>query len=236
MDIGIFRTASDSGTRPLHHLLGLFLGAIVLLLVALHAFVMTCWSGQYCGLVQGPVNNFGYLFDLSREMNVPTWFSVLLLTLVAVAATVFWVVLHGRAWFWLAVLFAYISLDEATDLHGLWPMAFDLSGVADDHFKLFMWVVPGAVLVLLIAMLFMRWVLTLPRRTKGYFFTAGAVFVTGGLGFEVVGSFVAEPGFFNPVYLVVMTLEEALEMAGVVIMLMGMAAHAEESGLRVTAD
>ncbi|MGL5010394.1 MAG: hypothetical protein ACRC6I_10960 [Paracoccaceae bacterium] len=234
MDITQSHSHPASSGRPLHEKLGLLLGTAVLVLVALHAFVMTCWSGAYCSMVQGPVDTFGYLFDLSREKNVPAWFSVVLLMLVAVGAAVIWAVQGARPWFWLAVLFTYMSLDEATDLHGLWPMAFDLYGVTDSQFSRFMWVVPGAVFVFVIAALFLRWVLSLPRRTMWYFVVAGAVFVTGGIGFEVVGSLVARADYFNPAYLVASTLEEALEMAGVVIMLMGLAAHAETIGLRVT--
>lgn len=226
-----------AGHRLFHEKIGLYLGAAILVLLALHAFVMTCWSGPYCTTVQRPVDNFGYLFDLSRENNLPAWFSVVLLMLVAVGAAILGAATQTgrRPWYWLAVLFTYMSLDEATDLHGLWPMVFDLYAITDSPYGLFLWVVPGAVLVVVIAALFLRWVLALPRRTRAYFVVAGAVFVTGGIGFEVVGSLVADPTFFNPAYLVASTLEEVLEMAGVVIMLMGLAVQAEIIGLRVTA-
>jgi hypothetical protein len=226
------------GRRPFHERFGLWLGLAIIVQMALHAFVMVCWSGRACGAVQSPVDHFGYMVDLSRENNIPAWFSFTLLLLVAVAAAVLSATVKSgkRPWFWLSVLFVYMSLDEATDLHGLWPKVFDLSGMVDPTYGLFLWVVPGAVLVLVIGLCFLRWVLTLPRRTKAYFLTAGAVYVTGGLGLEVLGATIADPTYFNPAYLVVSTVEEALEMLGVVIMLMGLAAHAETIGLRVTVD
>jgi hypothetical protein len=228
----------SSTARPFHIRLGLSLAAAVLVLAALHGFVMTCWSGPVCGAIQPAVDNFGYLVDMAREKNIPAWFSVALLLTVALAAAVLGAVAtvgrHG--WAWLAILFGYLSLDEATDLHGLWPMLFDFYSITDGPFRLFLWVVPGAVLVVVIGLAFLRWTLALPRRTGLYFLTAGAVFVTGGIGFEVAGAMVADATFFTPAYLVAVTLEETLEMLGVVIMLTGLAAHAETIGLRVTAE
>jgi hypothetical protein len=223
--------------RPFHIRLGLSLGAAVLVLAALHGFVMTCWSASVCTAMQPAVDNFGYLVDMAREKNIPAWFSAALLLTVAIGAAVLGAVatVGQRGWFWLAILFGYLSLDETTDLHGLWPMMFDLYGVTDGQFQLFLWVVPGAILVAIIGIAFLRWVLALPRRTRVYFLAAGTVFVTGGIGFEVVGALVADATYFTPAYLVAVTLEETLEMLGVVIMLMGLAAHADTIGLRVTA-
>ncbi len=227
-----------SATWPLHLRFGLFCGLLLLLLVVCHATATICWSGPWCQPVQGAIDQYGYLFELSGEMNIPSWFSVILLFLVAACAAIigYSAPAGRRPWFWLAGLFIYMSVDEIAELHGLWPVILHMEQTQDAHLNHFLWVIPGAVLVLLIAAVFLRWVLKLPKRTRNYFILAGIVFVSGGLGLEIVGSVVADPTFFNPVYLVVSTLEETLEMAGVIIMVMGLLAHGQTIGLRLETD
>src|SRR5687768_16050874 len=64
------------------------LAAIIVLLAFTHSTIMVCWSSKACGIAMEPINRFGHLFDLSREMNIPTWYSVLQLFAVASALAV----------------------------------------------------------------------------------------------------------------------------------------------------
>ena len=54
-------------------------------LVAAHSLVQVCWKTQACGPATRLINEFGYLFDLAKESNVPSWFSVVQLFAVAIA-------------------------------------------------------------------------------------------------------------------------------------------------------
>lgn len=195
--------------------------AVILALGLLHALTYLCWFGQGCWPSAGIIFEYGDYFDLNAEQTVPNWFSSLLLAGIALTAWLTGAVATSgrRGWWALCVLFTYISLDEATELHGHW-IKFMGGYRVDFVAHGFNWIIPGAVLVALIAMAFYPWTRRLPERTRRHFVLAGAIYVTGGLGMEALGAVTAADDFRNPAYLVISTVEEILEMAGAALMLM----------------
>ena len=214
------------------------LAIIVAALVILHVATNYCWVTQRCGAMTQPINDFGYMFDMNSESNVPTWYSVAQLLTVALALGFVASCETTRqgpalAWWGLVVLFAYMSLDEATDMHGLWAKVAgtpDLPGVTHTGFS---WVIPGAILVGLFTLLYARWLWRLPARTRGLILLAGAVFVMGGLGLELVGALVVQDNFLAPSYLAVSTLEELFEILGIMIMLYAVLSHIGDQRLQL---
>ncbi|HEX6048690.1 MAG TPA: hypothetical protein VFZ21_05470 [Gemmatimonadaceae bacterium] len=133
------------------------------------------------------------LLNLNEESNIPTFYSSLLL----VAATLMLTVLAATAWrpggasrqdarYWagLALLFAYMSIDEAAAIHELlnYPIgqALNASGVL-----YFAWVVPYALLALVVAALYTRFLWRLPRPISTRIALAGVIFVSGAIGVEL---------------------------------------------------
>jgi hypothetical protein len=206
--------------------IGLLLLCAVAVFVLLHGIVIACYIQIACLAPQRIINDFGYLVDMNRETNIPAWFSSGLLLCVALMLLL--ITLNARRlgdrnlpWALMALLFAYLSMDEATDLHGLWAGLVDAEVLMGKAKAGFAWMVPGVVIVAIVALMAVQWVWHLPRRTRNMFILAGIVFVTGGLGFEFLGSRVVDETFYNPAYLVASTIEETLEMCGVIIMLVG---------------
>lgn len=216
--------------------IALILASAIAILIFFHSVVMVCWYTKACGVAMDPINRFGHMFDLNREMNIPTWFSVIQLFVTACSlALAAWVQrLRSRsaiAWWGLAVIFFYMSLDEATDMHGLWRIdGYVVPGTTQ---ALFSWIIPAVFVVLIIALIYIRWLITLPRRTTILFFVAGAVFVTGALIFEGIGAVLADETFFTPSYLIVSTMEETLELFGVLIMLYAVLDYLQGQGLKI---
>ena len=214
------------------------LAATIFLLIITHSGVQICWNTQDCGILTSPINHYGYLFDLSRETNIPTWFSVVQIFLVAVVLAIAAITEYTRfepsaAWWGLCAIFTYMSLDEATDMHGLWRTGmtdYVMPGTNSAHFA---WIIPGIIIVLVIAIIYLRWILSLPSRTRMLFITAGVVFVSGGLVLEGVGAYIADESFMNTSYLIVATAEEALEMLGILIMLYAVLLHLEGQGVKL---
>jgi len=130
----------------------------------------------------------------------------------------------------------FMSLDEATDLHGLLRTGFEDFVIPGTRHAAFAWIIPGAGIVLVVGLLYLRWLCTLPRRTAILFFIAGTVFITGALVFETIGAFLADESFFNPSYLVAATIEEALEMYGILIMLFAVLDVLHSRGARIVTD
>lgn len=204
--------------------------AAILAFVLVHVLVVTCWTFGQCGPATAFAMNFGGLFDLNQEMNLPTCYSVLQLGAVALALrlTACMERENGRRalpWNGLVALFLYMAADEMTDVHGLWGSVYLGQPIAAPVVDGFAWIVPALIVVGVTTAIYLPWVWQLPRRTRALFVLAGSVFVTGGVGMEAVGERVADASFFNPAYLVASTAEETLEMLGVAIMLYAVLAY-----------
>lgn len=171
-----------------------------------------------------------YIFGLVRllyvdqESNVPTLFSVSLLLgaagllgIVAVAerkaASPFW-----RHWGALAVGFVAIAADEFMSLHELLtgPIRGAAAGAMGNLFH-YGWIAVGFPLALLLGVAFWRFLGHLPARTRLQFIAAGAMFIGGALVLEALGGVIAASlGPMSVAHSVAATIEEALEMLGVI--------------------
>lgn len=81
------------------------------------------------------------------------------------------------------------------------------------------WVIPGMFLVGIVTCFYLRFVFGLPRRTRSFFILAAATFVAGAIGVEMLSGVQADRfGEENLTYALIITLEEFLEMIGVVVL------------------
>lgn len=189
------------------------LGVIMLLLIAASLI------GQIYIRTGGHERYLVTAFSLDDEHNVPTWFSALLLLVSAQLAV--WIALIERAgrrrygaWLGMAAVLLYLAMDEVLQFHEQWNGVF--MGVIDPSYFPWLWFY-GVVLVLL-AVVFTPFLWRLPRRTAGLFFAAGAVYVAGAAGLELVDVSHRAVHGKDMTYVLLQTLEEALEMAGVVLL------------------
>lgn len=167
----------------------------------------------------------GALFNLNAEVSIPTWYSqsILLIAaglagLVSLRATA-----YKKHWIGLGLLLAYISMDEGAAIHELTatPMR-QLMGVESGPLY-YGWVVLFGGLVLLIGALYAKFLLALPARTRNLFVLAGMLFVSGGIGMEMIGAhFAAQTGELGLGYALAAGAEEFLEMIGVVMLIHGL--------------
>lgn len=168
---------------------------------------------------------FSRIFNLDSEQNLPTLFTVLLMIF---SSALLYIIscyerddLHKRCRKWriISVLFFALAVDEFCSLHELLigPLrSFFSEGEAGVFY--FAWVIPGFILVLFLALYFLKFLIELPRRTRFLFILSAVVYVGGALGFELVGGYYGEGhGFFNLTYNLITTIEEAMEMFGLII-------------------
>lgn len=202
----------------------LWLGMAVLVLVG--AGVLADWLNYR---YDAPLfAMFDRMFDLDRESNVPTWASSSLLLLAAFELFSVSRTTHEHArrfrsrWTLLGLLFILLSMDESARLHE--RLGITLLGASDEETHPLLrnrWVlVYGAVLVPL-AMIYLRFVLALPRRTGFLFVLAGFIYVGGALGLEFAESLAQGPGERDAdlVMFVLTTAQETAEMLGVVVLI-----------------
>ncbi len=187
------------------------------------------------------------LFDADREGNVPAWFSTVMLVVVALLSLGVSTLLRDRSaplrWYWagLAVVFAYLSLDELAGVHEELVPRLSLAVEARGALT-YPWTIVAAPLVALFVLVYARFLWALPRRTAGLLLLAGGLYVGGALGLEVGGGLIVdEDGEITLGYVLVTSAEELLEMIGAAVCLYAVADHArglmhrsgEEPGARM---
>ena len=202
------------------------LGAVAVLLV------LASIAGQLAKFVLGHEYLEGLvpLFYVDNEFNIPTLFSVLLMLFSAVLLAVI-TLLSGRRraphvskWAILSIGFFLMACDEGLQYHErlILPIRA-LLGDSDLGIYYFAWVIPGIALVLVSALFFMRFLLHLPTATRLRFMMAATLYIGGVIGMELFAGRLTEldsevhtsRAFFLP--LMITTVEESLEMAGVII-------------------
>jgi hypothetical protein len=215
---------------------GLLLAAAIALLLAAHS------AGQIAKFAFGDDHVFGLVpaFYFDREGNVPTWFSAAMLLLCALALLSIGTLTaqrgrqYARHWQSLAVVFAYLSLDEAAAIHEhigplfrtpLNRLSDRLGGLSTTLAELptFAWTLPAIAIIVAASPWYVGFFKSLPRVTRVRFGFAAICLVTGGIGVELLGAqYISIVGARDGGYAVLVTIEELLEMIAVATFLLAL--------------
>jgi hypothetical protein len=172
---------------------------------------------------------YGLIHSLSLDDdgNLPALFSSLLLLACAGLLYAISAIEAGERWRWagLAAIFTLMGIDEIAQFHevlaGFLHKKFQAGG-----YLYFTWVVPGTLFVIAVALAYSRFLLRLPSRTRIHMLISGALYVSGALGMELIaGAHVSATGQRDFQYAMMATLEEALEMAGLIWFLRTLMRH-----------
>ena len=172
--------------------------------------------------------------DLDQEANLPTWFSS---TLWLVAGAIAGVVGAGESkwrwhWFALGALCAFMSLDEASQFHEIFGTMLG-DQVSANRFLFYNWIFYGLAVVLAAGAAFLPFLRAIPRSTALRFVLAGAVFVSGAVGLEMIGA-ASKTGAISLVHgrlwIAQVAVEESLEMAGVILLVRALLLYQNERG------
>jgi hypothetical protein len=173
------------------------------------------------------VDKLAKALSLDLERNVPTFFSTLILLFAsALLGVVVYIKRRENAkyvWHWavLAVGFLYMAFDEMGEVHEklIEPVRALLGGESLGVFY-FAWVVPAILVVGFLGLVFLRFWWDLPKRFRLLFFIAGALYLSGAIGAELLNGKYAEIyGKENLAYQIMSGVEEMLEMAGVITLI-----------------
>ena len=155
------------------------------------------------------------LFDVDQENNLPTWYSEFLLL---TACALLWAGAQQkradgdpwfRHWYVLAAGFLGLAIDEIAGIHESINSVIEIT-----------WAIPGGIAALVIGLAFVPFLLHLPRRTASLFAVAGAIYLAGGAGVEIVGNaLVSQHKRATLEYHLTSLVEEGLEMFGVILFL-----------------
>lgn len=179
----------------------------------------------------GPLVDVFALLDAGQERGLAAWWTAAMLATGALCAGG---VAHlardagrtrgqVRAWWVVAVLFAALSFDEITSVHergARWTAA-----VVDSESSLvrYGWLVPAAIALVAGVCLLVPAYRALPARPRRLILSGLALAVAGAMGMELAVVELREAGASSLLQHAAMAVEEAAEMAGVLIMLIGVA-------------
>jgi hypothetical protein len=207
---------------------GRLLGLLVVLLTLAHLAAL--WSTLRYGRQHGEfiIN----LFDLDSEHNIPTLFASACLlgcaALLALIAHADQCQSYGHAHYWRLLSLAFLGLaaDEVLVLHEQinTPLRNWLGVGGALHFA---WVIPYGLGLLVLLSLGIGFIRRLPNRSRLLFGSAGALYVGGALGMELLGAHIVSTQGRGLTYEWVTTLEEVLEMSGVALFIYALLSHIE---------
>ncbi len=171
------------------------------------------------------------LFDFNAEMNIPTFYSALTLIFASFLLFIFALIKKRLKesyfhWLGLAFIFLFLSIDEMVALHEriMWPVKelLNTSGIL-----LFAWIIPYGLFILLLSIIYFKFILSLPKTTMFLFLLSAFTFLTGTIGFELLeGRHYELYGMNDILYSFLCTCEEFLEMLGVAIFIYALLSYA----------
>jgi hypothetical protein len=164
------------------------------------------------------------LFDFDTERNLPSFFSGCLFLINALLFLLVWLAAPAASrppmiWLFLAALFVFLAFDELFEVHErlIRPIreSLNLSG-----FLFFAWVVVYGVGVVVLTTTFALTWWRLHRRVKLWLGWSATTYLAGALGLEMIGAkyYEAMGKKFDLVSGVLYTIEESLEIAGLIML------------------
>lgn len=163
------------------------------------------------------------LFFVGRESNVPTVVSAYGLLFAACLCGTIGLIEkqikrpYAKHWLGLFFIFIFLSVDELAQLHEQTGTPLRLA-LKTSGLLYFAWVIPATVLVLLVGIIYAKFLRTLPPQILKLFLLGVFIYFLGSVGMEMLGGKYVEAYGEQSLKLALMvTVEEAMEMFGVLM-------------------
>jgi len=193
------------------------------------------------------------LFNMEDEGTLPAWFSS---TLMLAAAGLLATIAASRGahasrfrahWWVLAIGFLYMSADEASAIHENLNRVGHALPIRTDGLLDAPWVIFGLAIALVAGLAYLNFLAALAPAIRHGFVLAGACFVGGAVGVEMLVAASAEangltdlpPGWshrgdFPAGHMLLLMLEECMEILGIALFIHALLAHVEGEVGRVS--
>jgi len=199
---------------------------IVLVLIIISAVIVALSiTGQYYKYFfdEGNDRYITQFVNLDEENNIPTWVNTLYLLLCFLLLLIISIAKRKSNdpffahWLFLSLLFFLLSTDEIIQLHEqiISPIRNTLN---TKGFLYYAWVIPAFIFGLLLLLAYLKFLIKLDAKTRRLFLFSGFIYVFGAMGFEIIGGkYVSDFGQNNFTYALITTVEETLELLGLII-------------------
>ena len=217
-DVGIHQNSNvNLNLIPKNAFKGLVLIASVLLFIHL---ILSLLVSIYLDRIVW-LNYVDSLLNMNSERNIPSFFSVLVLTACSgVLAFIYKAVNpeNKKQWLFLSLIFLFLAFDEAMEIHEKVNVVLKNAITSNSAALTFPWVLPYLVFFAIVAIYLAPFILKLPKYLFRLIVLSGFVFVTGAAGLEIVEGIVAQNfGEYSFLNLALMGIEEYMEIVGVLI-------------------
>lgn len=187
-------------------------------------------SGEAFKFVTGHDYVYGILpqFNLDAENNIPTCFSTLILFF---SSVLLWFIAenekqlkgtYARHWKGLSFVFLFLAFDETASFHEMLARPV-LEILHASKTLYYVWVIPEILLVFALGIIYLRFLIALPKQILMIFIIAGMLYVCGAAGMEIAGYYLKKiyPSQ-NLIYSFFVVIEEGLEMFSVIVFIKGL--------------
>ncbi|MGI9271313.1 MAG: hypothetical protein ACR2QT_06020 [Woeseiaceae bacterium] len=128
----------------------------------------------------------------------------------------------------MSLVFLFLSADEASQIHEKLDVLHTILEI--ETATTFLWTLPYSIIVLVLAIVYFRFLTRLPIPTKRLFVLSAIVFLSGAVGLELLAAALRQMQFDRFVSITVV-LEEMLEMIGAAIFVYALVRHLADYGL-----
>jgi hypothetical protein len=205
----------------------------VIALFAIAAFLLFAHVGvmvMYFAFGHSHVLGLSPMFNLDLEKNIPTFFQTFLLVGSAILL-LFISILESKKkspligyWIALTIGLTLMAGDEWFQLHEkLTKPIQNLIGPENLGVFYFSWVIIGIILILLVALVFRKFLVGMQYSSRHDFLLAAIIYLSGSIGFEMIGGYIVQlAGSASIIYHTSVLCEESLEMAGIILFVRGL--------------
>jgi hypothetical protein len=233
--------------------------ALAILFAHVGAVVVDYFVDRFWGDEQVAVWEAIYkVFYVGFDSSIPTWYSSLVLLLCSVLLAAIAVATKQRNdrytfhWGLLSFIFLLLSMDEVARIHEgaigeVSTYVATSMGYTPKNFLSYFWVVPGAIFVLVVLLMYLRFLAHLPKKTLLLFLLAGLIFVGGAIGVEMTNAQLeslllsgatdsnsTSNKVLKVLFLMMITIGEALEMLGVIVFVYALLSYMRNYSNEVT--
>jgi len=211
----------------------LLMAIIAVILVSVSAFVSPKGDElleKKASLSYNSMSDPSRTFSVDQEANILTWFTGAIALYLAMNAALIASAVKSQgksSWAWrgISLMGIYIAMDEVAGFHEL---AIDpIRDNWDISPWLYQaWVIPAMALVILISIIYSRFIWRIPIYTKVYLILGALTYVTGAIGVEAIGGFVLSTQGLSDWYVQLSHIEEFMEMMGLIIIVHSLAEYA----------
>ena len=181
-------------------------------------------------IIQLAIYSFGLkkewflLFNMDKEMNIPTLYSSLMIVLCAFFIHIIAIKEREirsnslRRWLVLKWIFIFLAFDEALQIHEALIIS-QLKPLVPPILEV-IWVIPYGLFVIFSLIYFMPLIIKLPSKVRSLILCSGFIYVSGAAGIEVIGNFLVRSSaikLHGISYGLITTFEESMEMCGLIV-------------------